>query len=55
LIPNQPSAHPRVANAQEPIPHVSWELGCAIGAMVSTFIAAGIFTIFVMESLPSLM
>jgi hypothetical protein len=23
LIPNQPSAHPRAANAREPIPHAS--------------------------------
>jgi hypothetical protein len=55
LIPNQPSTHPIVANAQEPILHASWELGCAIGTMVSMFIVAGIFAIVVMESLPLLM
>jgi hypothetical protein len=55
LIPNQLSAHPRSANTQQPIPHASWELGCAIGAMVSTFIAAWVFAIIVMESLLSLM
>ncbi len=54
-IPNQPSAHPRVANAREPIPHVSWEFGCTIGAMVSTFIVTGIFAIVMMESLLLLM
>jgi hypothetical protein len=54
-IPNQPSAHPRVANAWEPILHASWELGYAIVAMVSTFIVAGAFSIVVMESLLLLM
>jgi hypothetical protein len=24
-ISNQPSTHPRAANAQHPIPHASWE------------------------------
>jgi hypothetical protein len=55
LIPNQPSALHRAANAREPIPHVSEEYGCAIGAMVSTFIDAGVFAIVVMASLPLLM
>ncbi len=54
-IPNQPSAHPRVANAWEPILHASWKLDCAFGAMVSLFIVAGVFAIVVMESLPLLM
>ena len=54
-IPNQPSAHPRAANAWEPIPHASWELGCTTSAMVSTFIVAGVFAIVMMKSLPSLM
>ncbi len=54
-IPKQPSAHSRAANARKPIPHASWELGCAIGAMVSLFIITGVFAIVVMESLPSFM
>ncbi len=33
-IPNLLSAHPRAEKAPEPIPHVSREQGCAIGAMV---------------------
>jgi hypothetical protein len=33
-IPNLLSAHPRAEKAPEPIPHASWEYGCAIGAMV---------------------
>jgi hypothetical protein len=37
-IPNQPSAHPGAANAREPIPRASWEYGCSISAMVSTFV-----------------
>jgi hypothetical protein len=37
-IPNQPSAHPGAANAREPIPLASWEYGCPIGAMASTFV-----------------
>ena len=54
-IPIQPSAHFRVANTWEPIQHVSWENSCAIGAIVSTFIDAGIFAIVLMASLLSLM
>ena len=37
-IPNLPSGHPRAEKGPEPIPHVSWEWGCAIGAMVIMFI-----------------
>jgi len=55
LIPNKPSVHPRAANAWEPIPHASWELGCATSAMVSTFIVAGVFAIIMMKSLLLLM
>jgi hypothetical protein len=35
-IPNLLSAHPRAEKAPEPIPHASWEQGCAISAMVRT-------------------
>jgi hypothetical protein len=55
LIPKQPSANPSTTTAWDPIPHASWELGCLIGAVVSMFIVAGIFAIFVMESLLLLM
>jgi len=37
-IPNPPSGHPSAEKGPEPIPHVSWEWGCAIGAMVIMFI-----------------
>jgi hypothetical protein len=37
-IPNLPSGHPSAEKGPEPIPHVSWEWGCAIGAMVIMFI-----------------
>ncbi len=36
-IPNLLSAHPRAEKAPKPIPHASWEKGCAIGAMVRTW------------------
>jgi hypothetical protein len=36
-IPNLLSAHPRAEKAPTPIPHASWEKGCAIGAMVRTW------------------
>jgi hypothetical protein len=55
LIPTQPSAHPRGENTWELIPRASWELGCAIGTMVSMFIVAGVFAIVVMESFLLLM
>jgi hypothetical protein len=35
FIPNLLSAQPRAEKAPKPIPHASWELGCAIGTMVS--------------------
>ena len=39
-IPNLPSGHPSASaeKGPEPILHVSWERGCAIGAMVIMFI-----------------
>jgi hypothetical protein len=37
-IPNLPSGHPSAEKGPVPIPHVSWEWGCAIGAMVIMFI-----------------
>ncbi len=54
-IPNQPSAHPRVANAREPILHASWEIGCTTSTMVCMIIVADVFAIIMMESLPLLM
>ncbi len=37
-IPNLPYSHPSAEKGPEPIPHVSWKWGCAIGAMVIMFI-----------------
>jgi len=37
-IPNLPSGYPSAEKGPEPIPHVSWERGYAIGTMVIMFI-----------------
>ncbi len=37
-INSKPSGHPSAEKGPEPIPHVSWEWGCAISAMVIMFI-----------------
>jgi hypothetical protein len=37
LIPNHLFAHPRAEKELEPIPHALGEKGCAISAMVNTF------------------